>query len=108
EGLQWAAAGEQEVAAHQVGEAEIRVVVEQRVDAAKRVVEAVLLDRLEHLREPLLGRGRRGERRGRQEEGDQREKQSLQGDFSSRISQRPSARVMTRVLRLELFSLSER
>ena len=84
------------------------MVAQQRVDAIERVVESVLFDRLDYLRQPVVGRARRGKRRGRQEKGDQGKKKSLHGDFSSRMSQRPSARVMARVLRLELFSLSER
>ncbi len=107
EGLQRPRAGEQQVPAYQVRKAEIGIVADQRIDMAERLVEAIGLDRLEHRRQAVLGGG--GKRRDRDEHGQQEKSESHHlADFSSRISQRPPALARTSVLRLELFSLSER
>src|SRR5215208_7179653 len=72
--LQRPRTGEQEISAHEVREAEIGMLLKQRVDAPERLVEPVGLDRLENRRKPVLrrriaGGGSRGEG-GEQERGE--------------------------------------
>ena len=107
EGQQRPRARQQQVAAHQVREAEVGIVAEQRVDALQRLVDAVRLDRFEHRRQAVF-RGR-----GRCRDGESQRRQGKQNSphlpaFSSRICQRPSAFTSSRVLVFELVSLSER
>ncbi len=109
EGQQGTRAREQQVAAHQVGQAEVRVLGDERLDALQRHVELVRLDRLEYSRQAIFWSRRADIHASSGDEQQEKEGAPHQfADFSSRICQRLSAFTITSVLALEALRTSER
>ena len=114
ERLQRPRAGEQQVAAHQVRQAEVGLVANEGVDALHRDIGLLRLDRLENGRKPVFRSRveRHCRRRYEQHErkGSQGEKDGAHQlpDRSCWICQRPSFFTITRVFVLVVLSTSER
>ena len=110
ERLQRAGARRQQVAPDQVREPEIGVGRDQRLDALRREVEPIRIDRLQHARQRLLGLGGDAGAGKRRKQGAQKQRAAAQRPILSwRICQRPSLRASSRVFIVELaLSTSER
>ncbi|MNC85155.1 hypothetical protein D3C83_07390 [compost metagenome] len=102
EGLERARARHQQVAADQMGKAEVGMRREQRLDALGREPQAVFLDRLQYAGERLVRTGSETGRGGEEQGGGQARGAARHRDqfptLSCWISQRPSTFASTSVL----------